>query len=101
MDFHDFPRFLGKSGKLSHHPPKLCARLALTTILCLSISASPILGRETAPDGAPPDIGRMACCLATAVQLCVQDSVDLRCRGLVATMLGRQRRLRQGHMDLQ
>ena len=27
MDFHAFPRFLGKSGKLSHHPPKFCASL--------------------------------------------------------------------------
>ena len=32
MDFHDFPRFLGKSGKLSHHPPKLCASLAMTLV---------------------------------------------------------------------
>ena len=28
MDFHDFPRFLGKSGCVSHPPPKLCAYLA-------------------------------------------------------------------------
>jgi len=29
MDFHDFPMFLGKSGKFEIHPPKLCASLAL------------------------------------------------------------------------
>ena len=28
MDFHDFPRFLGKSEKYEIHPPKLCASLA-------------------------------------------------------------------------
>ena len=27
MDFHDFPRILGKSGKYEIHPPKLCASL--------------------------------------------------------------------------
>ena len=27
MDFHDFPRFLGKSGMDLMHPPKLCAGL--------------------------------------------------------------------------
>ena len=31
--FHDFPRFLGKSGKLSHHPLKLCASLGKGTKL--------------------------------------------------------------------
>ena len=30
MDFHDFPRFLGKSGMDLMHPPKLCAILART-----------------------------------------------------------------------
>ena len=27
MDFRDFPRMLGKSGKYEIHPPKLCASL--------------------------------------------------------------------------
>ena len=27
MDFHDFPRFLGKSGAVLRQPPKLCASL--------------------------------------------------------------------------
>ena len=27
MEFKDFPRFLGKSGKYEIHPPKLCASL--------------------------------------------------------------------------
>ena len=27
MDFRDFPRFPGKSGKYEIHPPKLCAGL--------------------------------------------------------------------------
>ena len=30
MDFHDFPLFLGKSGKYESHPPKLCAGLSQT-----------------------------------------------------------------------
>ena len=30
MDFHDFPRFLGKSWCRSHPPPKLCAGLTWT-----------------------------------------------------------------------
>ena len=27
MDFHDFPRFLGKSGAVLKQPPKICASL--------------------------------------------------------------------------
>ena len=27
MDFHDFPRILGKSGVYLIHPPKICAGL--------------------------------------------------------------------------
>ena len=30
MEFHDFPRFLRKSGKYEIHPPKLCAGLYST-----------------------------------------------------------------------
>ena len=29
MDFHDVPIFLSKAGKLSEHPPKLCASITL------------------------------------------------------------------------
>ena len=32
MDFHDFPRFLGKSGADLIQPPKICASLVQSTL---------------------------------------------------------------------
>ena len=46
MDFHDFPKILGKSGVYFIHPPKLCAGLAEI-----------VTPAEGAPRGVPDAVG--------------------------------------------
>ena len=48
MEFQDFPRFLGKSGKYEIHLPKLCAGIIPTD--CLRTPVQDVEGRaEVAP----------------------------------------------------
>ena len=48
MEFKDFPRFLGKSGKYEIHPPKFCAGIESTHLQRCAVSevhhCSPLRG---------------------------------------------------------
>ena len=49
MNFHDFPRFLGKSGMDLMHPPKLCASLVHSAQVSDQLQDSDFLGLVAKP----------------------------------------------------
>ena len=53
MDFRDFPKIIGKSGKYEIHPPKLCAPLPGTAGPSVASQAhdGPAFGLHTAWEG--------------------------------------------------